>query len=37
MTIDRRAFVLGGAALAAACTGYPSESRRARAVAAAFV
>ncbi|MEA3030653.1 MAG: beta-lactamase class [Sphingomonadales bacterium] len=30
MAIDRRAFVLGSAALAA-CTGYPSESRRARA------
>jgi beta-lactamase class A len=32
MRIDRRAFALGGAAaLAAACAGYPSESRRARA------
>ena len=29
--IDRRAFVLGSAALAAACAGYPEEGRRARA------
>lgn len=29
--IDRRAFVLGSAALAAACAGYPQEGRRARA------
>jgi beta-lactamase class A len=29
--IDRRLFVLGGAALAAGCTGFPEQSRRARA------
>lgn len=29
--IDRRVFVLGSAALAAACAGYPQEGRRARA------
>jgi len=31
MTIGRREFVFGGAALAAACAGYPGEGRRARA------